>query len=294
MSVTVSGPAIAGGAAGQARAQRRVPVLPAVCAVVLLGVLVLVVAGGWLAPQNPLVQNPLLSVTGLGHGHLLGTDQLGRDVFSLLLAGARSAVVGPLAVAAGTLLIGCPLGMAGAFFGGVTDTAVNRLADLVYALPALLIAIVVVGVVGAGYWLTAAVLLFLSVPAEIRLCRAAGMVQVRLPYIEAARTVGLSSWRIIFRHVLLNIAPTVVATFLLDFVGALIAFAALSYLGLGVPANSPDWGAMLGAGQSLILENPWLAVAPAVLLIVTGSCATLLGDWVYERLTNGDHSNEPA
>ncbi len=251
----------------------------------LLGVLVLVVAGEWLAPQNPLAQNPLLSVTGPGHDHLLGTDQLGRDVFSLLLAGARSAVVGPLAVAAGTLLIGCPLGMAGAFFGGVADTAVNRFADLVYALPALLIAIVVVGVVGGGYWLTAWVLLFLSVPAEIRLCRAAAMVQVRLPYVDAAKTVGLSSWRIIFRHVLPNILPTVVATFLLDFVGALIGFAALSFLGLGVPAGSPDWGAMLAAGQSLIAENPWLAIAPAVLLIVTGSCATLLGDWAHERLT---------
>jgi peptide/nickel transport system permease protein/glutathione transport system permease protein len=284
VSITASG-SVTAGRAGLARPRQRVPVLPVICAAVLLGVLVLVVAGGWLAPQNPLAQNPLLSVTGPGHGHLLGTDQLGRDVFSLLLAGARTAVVGPLVVAVGTLMIGCPLGMAGAFFGGITDTAVNRFADLVYALPALLIAIVVVGVVGGGYWLTAAVLLFLSVPAEIRLCRAAAMVQVRLPYVDAARTVGLSSWRIIVRHVLPNITPTVVATVLLDFTGALIGFAALSFLGLGVPAGSPDWGAMLASGQSLIAENPWLSISPAVLLILTASCATLLGDWAHERLT---------
>jgi peptide/nickel transport system permease protein/glutathione transport system permease protein len=267
--------------------RRRVLLVPVLCGGVLLAVLVCAVAGGRLAPYSPLAQNPLLSVTGPGHGHLLGTDQLGRDVFSLLLAGTGPAVAGPLVVAVGCLLIGAMLGMAGAFFGGAADTVVNRLADLIYALPALLIAIVVVGVVGGGYWVTVAVLLFLSVPYEIRLCRSASMVQVRLPYIDAARTVGISSWRIIARYVLPNIMPTVVATFLLDFVGALIGFAALSFLGLGVSASSPSWGAMLADGQSLIAENPWLSIAPAIMLIITAASATLLGDWAHERLTGG-------
>jgi len=262
-------------------------VVPLLGGAALLAVLVCVVSGAALAPQDPTAQHPTLSVTGPGPGHPLGTDQLGRDVLSQLIAGARSAVIGPLAVAVGCVLIGVAAGMAAAYFGGVVDTVVNRFADLVYALPALLIAVVVVGVLGGGYWKTAAVLLVLTIPFEIRLCRSAAQVQVRQPYVDAARTLGLSPWRILFRHVLPNIVPTVLATFLLDFVGALISFAALSYLGLGVPAGTPDWGSMLAAGQQLITENPWLSIAPAVLIIITAASATLLGDWAHERLSRG-------
>ncbi|WP_020499080.1 ABC transporter permease [Sciscionella marina] len=270
---------------GRRGARRRIPVLPLLCGLVLLVVLVCVFGGTALAPDDPTAQNPLLSVSPPGGGHLLGTDQLGHDVFSLLLAGTFPSVVGPLAVALGCLGIGAALGMSGAYFGGVTDTIVNRFTDLVYALPALLIAIVVLGVVGGGYWLTAGVLLFLSLPYEIRLCRSAALVQVRLHYVDAARTIGISPARSLFRHVLPNIMPTVIATFLLDFVNALISFAALSYLGFGVQPSSPSWGRMLSQGQSLITQNPWLSIAPAVLIIITGASATLLGDWAYERLT---------
>jgi peptide/nickel transport system permease protein/glutathione transport system permease protein len=258
--------------------------VPAVCGGVLLIVLVAVLFGRWLAPYDPSAQNPLLGVTGPGPGHLLGTDQLGRDVFSEVIAGARPAVAGPFLVAVGCVVIGGTLGIAGAYFGGAVDAVVNRFADLIYALPALLIAIVVIGVSGGGYWQTVAVLVFLSVPFELRLCRSAAMVQVRLPYVDAARTLGLSAWRTMFRHVLPNVLPTVVATFLLDFVGALLGFAALSFLGLGVPPSSPAWGNLLAQGQSLIAENPWLSIAPAILLSATAAGTTLLGDWAHERI----------
>lgn len=270
--------------------RRRVSLLPIACMIVLIVVLVCAVGGRWFTPHDPNAQNPLLSVTLPGRDHMLGTDQLGRDVLSRLIAGAWSAIAGPATVAIGCVLIGCTLGMAGALFGGIVDTAVNRLADLIYSLPALLIAIVVVGVVGGGYWMTALVLLFLTVPYEIRLCRSAAIVQVRLPYIDAARTLGLSSSRIMFRHILPNIMPTVVATFLLDFVTALIGFTSLSYLGLGVSAGQPDWGTMLAEGQSLIAVNPWLSIAPAVMLILTAASATVLGDWTHERLTGASET----
>lgn len=262
----------------------RLSPLAAVCAGFLAVVAVCALAGAWFAPMDPGAQNPLLGVRGPGDGHLLGTDQLGRDVFSQLIAGARTAVAGPVLVALGCGLLGGAAGLAAAYFGGWRDLLANRFADLVFALPALLVAAVVVGIAGGGYWVTAGVLLLLSLPAEIRLCRSATMVQVRLPYVDAARTLGLSPARAMFRHVLPNIVPTLVATVLLDFVGALIGFASMSFLGLGVPPGSPDWGSMLAAGQPLIEENPWLAAAPAVLLILTASGATLLGDWAHERL----------
>lgn len=266
---------------------RRLRMSPLVllCAAFLVVVVVCAFVGELLAPFDPATQDPMLGVSGPAGAHLLGTDQLGRDVLSQVIVGARSAVVGPLLVALGCGLIGGLVGLAAAFFGGWTDTLANRFADLIFALPALLIAVVVVGVAGGGYWVMAAVLLVLSVPGEIRICRSAAMVQVRLPYVDAARTLGLSPARTIFRHVLPNIMPTLVATVLLDFVAALIGFAAMSFLGLGVPPGSPDWGSLLGAGQPLIAENPWLATAPAILLILTAASATLLGDWAHERLS---------
>lgn len=265
--------------------QQRLPVLTTLAFAVLAVVAVFAVFAPWLTPQDPAQQNPLLSVSEPGNGHLLGTDQLGRDVFSLLIAATRWAVIGPACVAVGCVLIGGTLGMLAAYAGGAVDMVVNRIADLIYALPALLIAIVVIGIVDGGYWLTAVILIFLSTPSQIRICRSVAMVQVRLPYVDAARTLGISAGRTMFRHVLPNILPTVVATLLLDFVAALIGYSALAYLGLGVEAGSPDWGAMLAEGQRFIAVNPWLSVAPAVMLIATAASVTLVGDWLYDLVS---------
>jgi len=253
--------------------------------VVLATVAVCAVLGSTITPFDPLTQNPLNSVALPGNGHLLGTDQLGRDVFSLLIAAARSAVVGPIVVSVFCGLIGGALGLSAAYFGGVLDSVINRFADLVYALPALLIAVVVIGIVDGGYWLTAMILTLLLLPYQIRMCRSAAMVQMRFPYVDAARTLGLSARRTMIRHILPNILPTVVAAALLDFVTALTGYASLSYLGLGVAAGSPDWGAMLHEGQSFIGQNPWLPLAPAIMLILTAASVTLVGDWAYDRLS---------
>jgi len=173
------------------------------------------------------------------------------------------------------------LGLIAGYRGGVIDSLLNRFADLIYALPALLVAVVVVGVVGGGYWVAVLVLIVLSLPGEIRLCRSATSVQARLPYVDAAHTLGVSAPRIMFRHILPNIMPTVVATFLLDFAGAVVGFSSLAFLGLGVQPGSTAWGSMLADGQSLITINPWLALSPAILLILTTASVTLIGDWVH-------------
>ena len=265
--------------------RRGITVGAALSSAFLLALLVLAVFGAAFAPHDPLAQDPLRGVAGPRDGHLLGTDQLGRDVFSLLIVGTRSALMGPLAVALGCLLIGCPLGIWAAYARGAVDAVINRFADLIFAFPAFLILIVVVGVLGGGYWEGVIVLLLLSMPFQIRLVRSVATVQVRLPYVDAARTIGLGSGRIMVRHVLPNVRSTVLATVLLDFVGALIGFASLSYLGLGVPPGSPDWGSMLASGQRLVALNPWVAIAPGALLICTAASATVLGDWVYHRMS---------
>ncbi|WP_091619188.1 ABC transporter permease [Amycolatopsis saalfeldensis] len=248
---------------------------------------VLAVFGRRLAPFDPGEQNPLLSVSPPSGAHWLGTDQLGSDVLSEVMAGAGTALLGPLCVALGTVLLGGALGLLAGYRGGLIDSLTNRFADLMYALPGLLVIVVVIGVVGGGYWVAVAVLTVLTLPGEIRLCRSATQVQARLPYVEAARTLGLPAARIMRRHILPNIMPTVIATFLLDFVGALVSLSGLSYLGLGAPPGIPDWGALLQTGQNLLTDNPMISLVPGALIALTATSVTLLGDWLYDRYSVG-------
>jgi peptide/nickel transport system permease protein len=254
----------------------------------VVAVVALMIIASWVAPYPADQQDLILNVSPPGGSHLLGTDQLGRDVLSQLLVATRIAVIGPLCVALGTVVLGASLGVLAGYRGGVLDTIVDRFADLMYALPALLVVIVIVGVVGGGYWFAVIVLAVLGIPGQIRLCRSATMVQARLPYVEAVRTLGLSPTRIMIRHLIPNIMPTLIATFLLDFVGALIGLSGLAYLGLGVPPGTPDWGSMLQQGQSLLTTNPWLTLAPGIMIALTATSMTLIGDWCYDRFSGED------
>ena len=166
------------------------------------------------------------------------------------------------------------------------DSAISRTADLLYSLPALLIAIVVVGLVSSSYAMMIVVLAFLMFPGDVRLLRSVTMVQARLPYVDAARTLGLSAPRILQRHILPNIRSTVVSSFLLDFAAALVGFSALAFLGLGAQPGSADWGTMVAEGQSLLLVNPAMSMAPAILLIVVTAAATVVGDWLFELFSS--------
>jgi ABC-type dipeptide/oligopeptide/nickel transport system permease subunit len=259
------------------------PPLSVQVALVVIGVVVvLAITGDLFAPQDPTAQDPLLSSQPPGNGHLLGTDQLGRDVASMLVAGTRSALIGPLAVAILTTLTGLVLGMWAGFKGGWADTAIARSADLLYSLPALLIAIVVVGMVDSSYWMMILVLAFLTFPGDVRIIRSVTMVEARKPYVDAARTIGLSGARVLQRHILPNILPTVVSSFLLDFASALVGFSALAFLGLGVAPGGIDWGTMVADGQSLLMLNPAMSMAPAIMLIAVTASATVVGDWLFE------------
>lgn len=274
---------------GRFRTRRTRVMLAGGAPVRLLAMLVVAVVaacavlGALITPHDPLAQDPTRGASPPGDGFVLGTDLLGRDVLSLLIAGARWAVMGPIVVAVGCGILGVVIGMLAAYFGGVIDALANRLADLIYALPSLIVAIVVVGVLDGGYWMVAGLLVFLSLPFQIRIIRSVTLAQVNLPYVEAAKTSGVSDARVLGSHVLPNIVPTVVATLLLDFVTAMIGFSALAFLGIGVPAGAPNWGSMIASGQSYLFMNPWLAIAPAIALILTATAVTLLGDHLHER-----------
>lgn len=275
-------------AAPSARARRaaRPPVTVGVAMAVLCVVVIAVIFGGLLPFQDPLAQNLSTVLQTPSGAHVLGTDQIGRDVLARVVAGSRASVVGPLVVAFACAVIGGALGLLAGYSGGLADATVSRVVDIIYALPGLLVAIVLIGVVGGGYWLTAVVLIALGFPYQTRLCRSATLAQSRLTYVEAVRTIGFRRSRILRRHVLPNIFPIMLTTFMLDFVGAVIGYSALAYLGFGATNGSPDWGSMIAEGQDYITTNPWISLAPALALVAMAASATLVGDWAYDRLSS--------
>jgi peptide/nickel transport system permease protein len=266
------------------RVRRSTPTLT-LCFGFLAVLLVMGVAGEWLAPIDPLEQDLLATSSGPTPTHIFGTDQLGRDIFSRVLVGARSAVLGPLVIAAGAMVLGTILGLVAGYRGGKTEAIILRACELLYALPGVLVAIVVVGIAGGGMEIAIALLVVLFSPWDARLVHSVVIQQRSLPYVEAARTLGLPGWRVMGVHILPNIAPTVVANVLLDFVGAIIAVTSLSFLGLGLPTGSPDWGVMVADNRALLGVNSLAVVAPALMIVLTASAMTVVGDWVFDRMT---------
>lgn len=252
---------------------------------VLVTIVVIAITADWITPYDPYAQDLVASSQGPSSAHWLGTDQLGRDILSRLMVGSRTGIIGPAIVAICATIIGTLLGLWSGSSGGLTDTVTMRSIDFVYAIPPLLVAIVLVGMLGGGYWLAVAVLIVLSAPADVRIVRAAVMAQRELPYIAAARTLGLSNTRIAFRHILPNVAPTLAANALLQFVVALIALSGLAFLGIGVSAGTPDWGLMIAENRSILDLNPWAVIAPALCITALAVSVAVLGDRIFDVAT---------
>ena len=275
------------GLVGLAKKRRRRPsVLISLSVLIVLLVIACAVFGSLLAPAPANAQNLLSGVKPPSAHHLLGTDDFGRDIFSRLIVGARAAVIGPALIAIGALVIGNALGLIAGYVGGRVDYFIMRLSDLVWALPGLLIAIVVVGVIGGGYYVAVVVLIVLTFPIDARIVRGATLQQRNMPYVEAAATLGLSPWRLMIRHIWPNLLPLVMANTFLNFAFSLVSLSGLSFLGLGVPLNTPDWGGMLSQNLPLIQTNPLAVLAPAIALVLTATSMNLIGDWIYERLSD--------
>lgn len=229
-------------------------------------------------------QDLMTGLAGPSGAHVLGTDDLGRDVLQLLVVGARPALVGAVLVALGSMLLGHLIGLPAGWHGGWVDLVAMRWADLMFSLPALLVAIVVTGVLGGGYGLAILVMVVLFSPGDSRVVRAAVLEQRHLPYVEAATLSNLTGRHIVLRHIWPNIAPVVVGNAFLNFAFALVALSSLSFLGLGVEPGSADWGRTLAENRSHVATNPWAAAAPGLAIILTAAAVSVVGDWVHHRL----------
>lgn len=256
--------------------------------VISLGVCLLLVAvaifGPTLAPHSPTQTSILNANLGGSSEHLLGTDQLGRDLASRILAGARLSLTGPLVVVLISAVAGSTLAIAGVWIGGLFERVSVRLIDVMFAFPSLLFAILAVAVFGTGFLAPVLALSLAYTPYMARVVRSVARRERDLPYIDACQLGGLSSWRICSRHILPNVWPVILAQATIAFGGALIDLAAISFLGLGVQPPKTEWGLMVADGTTALLNGyPRQAVSAGVMIIVTVVAFNVLGERLARR-----------
>jgi peptide/nickel transport system permease protein len=218
-------------------------------------------------------------------GHVFGTDEYGRDILKLTIAGTRSALIGPIVIATGSIVIGLLFGALAGWFGGVVDWIISRYADLTLSMPSLLLAIVVAGIIGGGYWVSVLVMIILYSPFDIRLVRSAVIAERSKPYIEAALVLKLRTVRILVRHIFPNVALIVLVNFFLNIGYAIVSMSSLSYLGLGVSPQDADWGRQLLDARGLIFNNTAAILVPGIAIIVTATAVNILGNYIAEKNT---------
>ncbi|MGO2052168.1 ABC transporter permease [Glutamicibacter sp. 287] len=234
-------------------------------------------------PYNPVQAFPADRLQGSSAAHLMGTDRYGRDVFSGVLYGARITLLVGLVAVGIALVIGTPLGILAGMRGGITEEVTMRGADILLAFPALLVAIMFGAVFGAST-LTAMLAIGIgSIPGFARVARSGTLQVMSTEYIMAAKAASQSGWRIARRHVMPNIVGMVVVQCSVSFAIAVLAEAALSFLGLGTPPPVPSWGRMLQESQQFLGTFPMLAVWPGAAIAVAVLGFTLLGDGLRDR-----------
>jgi ABC-type dipeptide/oligopeptide/nickel transport system permease subunit len=258
---------------------------PAMAGLIILATMILMaVAAPLLTAYDPVSQELGRALERPSVSHPFGTDHLGRDILSRILHGARiSLFIGVMGVALG-LIIGVPLGLVSGYFGGWVDIIVQRIADVMLAFPAILLALSLVAVLGVGLQNVIIAVGISVVPIFMRLARGSVLSVREQTYVEAARALGGTDLRIIRSHVLPNsMAPLIVQATLSVGITILIA-AGLGFLGLGVQPPTPEWGSMLGEGRQYIFNASYMATFPGVAIAISVLAFNLVGDGLRDAL----------
>ncbi|HEY9308021.1 MAG TPA: ABC transporter permease [Microbacterium sp.] len=246
--------------------------------IVMIGILAMALFGPLLAPYDPnqLYVGPVAAPPS--PAHWMGTDDLGRDILSRVLVGARPSVVGPILVVLASSLLGTLIAIVSAWFGGWVDGASSRLIEVIFAIPGLVLAVLAVSMFGKGLIAPIVALSIAYIPIVSRLVRASARQELSKPYVAALRIQGVGSFAICFRHLVPALLPAVLAQSTVGFGYAMLDLAAISYLGLGAQPPASDWGVMIAAGQpSLLVGAPEQSMFPAALVVVTVLAVNILG-----------------
>jgi peptide/nickel transport system permease protein len=274
---------------------RRVPPVVWLCATVLVVMVLFAVLAPFIAPKDPTDQSLLLRLKPPiwlaegEHGYILGTDEVGRDIFSRMIYGARiSLAVGLLGVLIGSV-IGTMLGMLAGYFSGPVDEGIMLVADMQLAFPFILLAIAIIAVLGpdpsgAIPWKLIVIVGISGWMTYARVCRGVVLTMKEREFVQSVRALGGSDNRILFRHILPNILSPVIVLATLDLARLIILESTLSFLGLGVQPPAPSWGGMLGQGRQYLDTAWWLSTFPGLAIMVTTLAISRGGDWVRDVL----------
>ena len=243
----------------------------------------------WLAPHDPLDQDlftsrlPPFWIDGAEPGYWLGTDNLGRDVLSRILYGARIALIVAVIAGLGTCIIGATLGLIAGYYRGLPDLLVSRLVDIWMAFPPVLFAILLIAVLGPGLTSIIIAIVVIDWTRFCRVVRAEAMNQSAMDYVASAQVAGFSRFGTMLREILPNVLPTIVALLSLEMGIAVIVEAILSFVNLSIPTDDPTWGGMIAEGRSAIHQSWWVLVFPLITLFLTVLSLSQFGEGLKDR-----------
>ncbi len=242
------------------------------------------ITADFIAPYGIDEQNLALGIVKPGAGYPMGTDNFGRDIMSRIIHGSRiSLMVGFVSVSI-SLLIGGSLGAIAGFFGGKLDNVIMRLMDVLLAIPSILLAISIVSALGPGLVNVMIAVGISSIPSYARIVRASVITLKDQEFIEAARAVGTSNFRIIAKHLIPNSLAPIIVQATLGVAGAILSAAGLSFIGLGIQPPTPEWGAMLSTGRQYIRDYPHITAFPGLAIMITIFGLNLFGDGLRDAL----------
>ena len=238
----------------------------------------------WIAPYDPIATSWSAVRKAPSAAHLFGTDELGRDVLSRVIWGARASLLAGLVSVSISMALGVPIGLLAGYAGGWTDGTISRMTDAMLAVPFLILAIALAAFLGPSLSNAMVAIGVSATPIFIRLTRAQVLTIKVEDFIEAARAVGNPHWRIALRHVLPNILPPLIVQSTLAIAAAIIAEASLSFLGLGQQPPTPSWGSMLNTAKNYVDNAPWMAIWPGLSIFLMVLSFNLLGDGLRDAL----------
>jgi peptide/nickel transport system permease protein len=253
-------------------------------AALVLLIVFMAVFAPWLSHYDPVQASFMTVRQAPSAAHWFGTDELGRDVLSRLLWGARASLLAGVVSVCIAVVIGVPLGLLAGYFGKLVDGVISRIADALLSIPFLILAIALAAFLGPSLTNAMAAIGISAMPRFVRLTRGQAITVKAEEYVEGARAIGLGHARIIVRYILPNVLPPIIVQASLTIATAIIAEASLSFLGLGQLPPSPSWGSMLNTAKDFVSQAPWMSIFPGIAIFLAVLGFNLLGDGLRDAL----------
>lgn len=253
-------------------------------AIVIAVIILLAVFAPFITPYGEAEQDLMNRLGAPSSAHILGTDELGRDVFTRILYGARISLMVGIVPSIIALAIGICVGLVAGYFGGWTDYVLMRIADVVLSIPTLLFAMVIMYTMGSGTFTLLVALSLTEWASVARVVRSQTLSIKESEYVEAAHSIGVNNFKIMFRHIMPNTIPSLIVLFTLNIPSAILSESSLSFLGIGVQPPAASWGLIVNQAKQYLFSSPWLCLAPSLAIMIVVLAFNFLGDGLRDVL----------